>query len=242
VERVAIDSTAVLPSDEDTFAGFLLVNKVTYDLGPRIDSFAVSRVFFADRFRPVRRNQRTIGYHGFNLGPILLNNSPMVRIPHIIRMRLPAVDTVAGFEYIKDLTTTYQPGQVYTWAADSINATGASILSPRELEVLAPAGGALLQRERNLELLWRGEGHLSIIVSAYDPVLQRTRGLLILRPRVNTGRATIDARILSLIPPGRHFVFSFVLTTRRVEEVVRPYRGQVLLQASEVHNVFVTFP
>jgi len=242
VELSAIDSTAILPSDENAFAGLLIVNKVTYDAGTRSDSFAFSKVFFADRIRPIRLNQRTIGFHGFNLGPILLNNSPMIRIPHIIRMKAPFADTVAGFEYVKDLTTTYQPNYTYTWSADSINATGASIVSPGELSVSAPAGGAVLSRERNLELAWRGEGNLSIIISAYDSVLQRTKALLHLRPRVNRGRAVLGARILRLLPPGRKFVFTFVLSNRRLEDVIRPYRGQVLLQASEVHNTFVEFP
>ena len=242
VELSAIDSTAILPSDENAFAGLLIVNKVTYDAGTRVDSFAFSKVFFADRIRPVRRNQRTIGFHGFNLGPILLNNSPMNRIPHIIRMKAPQADTVAGFEYVKDLTTTYQSNQTYTWAADSINATGASIVSPGELRVLAPVGGASLSRDQNLELLWRGEGNISIFISTYDPVLQRTRALLHVRPRVNRGRAVLGVRLLRLLPPGRNFVFTFVLSNKRLEDVFRPYRGQVLLQASEVYNTLVTFP
>jgi len=244
VELTAIDSTAILPSDENTFAGLLVVNKVTYDVddGPRVDSFALSRVFFADILRPVRHNQRTVGFHGFYLGGINLNTLPMIRIPHIIRMRMPPADTVAGFEYIKDLTATYRPNQAYTWAADSINVTGVSIVSPGELRVIAPTGGAVLSRNRSIELLWRGEGSLSIIISAYDPVLRRTRPLLRLRPRVNQGRAVLGVRLLRLLPPGRDFIFTFVLSNRRVEDVLRPYRGQVLLQASEVHNIFVKFP
>lgn len=241
VERTAIDSTALLPSDEDTFAGFLTVNKVTYDFGAGADSFAFSRIFFADRFRPIRRNQRTIGYYGFNLGPILLNDSLMVRIPHVIRLRWLGMDTVAGYEYVKNLSTTYQPNRIYTWRSDSIGAA-VSIVSPPDLSVLAPAGGAVLRRDRNLELLWRGEGHISIIISAYDPVLRRTHALFFLRPRVNRGRAVLDTRILRLIPPGRYFIFSFVLANRRVEDIVRPSAGQVLLQASDVHNVLVAFP
>jgi len=150
-------------------------------------------------------------------------------------------DTVAGFEYIKDVTTTYRPNQAYTWAADSINSAGASIVSPGELRVLAPSGGDTLVRHRDLVLSWQGEGNLSIIISGYDPIAQRTRPLFHLRPRVNRGRAVLGVKILRLLAPGRNFIFTFVLSNRRVEDVLRPYRGQVLLQASEVHNVFVTF-
>jgi hypothetical protein len=48
----------------------------------------------------------------------------------------------------------------------------------------------------------------------------------------------LDARVLALLPPGRHFVFSFIAANRQ-EITVGQYQGKVLVQAAAVYNIYV---
>ena len=78
---------------------------------------------------------------------------------------------------------------------------------------------------------------MSIVISTFDPVTRKTRPLLQLRSRANSGRALLPAKILQQLPQlQRRFVFTFVLANRRE---VATGTGRVLVQAASVVNRFV---
>ena len=246
--RPSIDSSAVLPREHDMFGGMLVVNRVKYDAGVRVDSGAFSRVYFANRNLPVMFMGRIVGFHGIDLGlPPLspaLNGAPMSRVPHRIPLRRIFADSIAlaGFEYFSDLTTTFQANTEFRWTASSGFPGGfdISIRSTDNLEVQSPRGGSLISRNQDLPLRWRGQGDsFTIVISRFDPLTRRVKPLLQLRPRVNRGHAIIPAKILRTLPRERFYVMTFMLANRSRSEVVAGYGERVLVQAASVYNSYV---
>ncbi len=240
----AVDTTAVLPSEQVSYVGQFIVNKVTLDAGPgKVNSFAYSRVVVSDS--TVRYLLRLVGYNGVDLGTVLLNGNAMVKVPHQITVRSVLLrDTVLtrGVEYLADLSRTYQPAALYTWSAPSTS-TGAlsvSIPAPGGLDVLSPKGGGIFSREEDMILGWKGTGgQLQIIVSVFEPVLKRSFPILALRPRVNTGRGLLPAYVLRQFPRGSFYVFTFVLFNRKELVSVQAQSGRALIQAAEVYNSYI---
>lgn len=242
----SVDSSAVLPADNVRFAAFLTVNKLTFDNGVEVRTGAYSRVLFEDRLRPVRFLTRRYGYYGVDLGTVSLNAQPMARIPHRVRILRPLIDTmvIAGVEYLADLSSSYQPRQVYTWSApapDSVNTFSLAITGPDSLTVQSPAGGSVVLSGRDLPIRWTGAGPISIVIGGFDPLTRRTRPLLLLRPRVNSGSLVLPARVMRLLPRDRFrfYAFSFVLANRDEQRVVGRFPGAVLLQAAAVYTTIV---
>lgn len=242
----SVDTTGVTPQDASSFAAFVLISKVQYDAGAagtHTESF--SSVYFADRTTPLQFNGKTIGFFGLDLSPaITINGLPMFRFPH--RVRVPGVlrDTAFGFVYLKDLVGLHQPNSLYTWSIPTASVVGSfstSIMTPDNVQILAPAGGSVLPRNRDLLLRWTGKGDLNVVISVMNPVSKKTRPIMKLHPRFNTGRAIIDQRVLQLLPPERFFVFTFVIANRFERLVVAPYQGMILVQAASVHNSYIEF-
>lgn len=244
-DRPSIDSSAVLPREHDMFGGMLVVNRVKYDAGVRVDSGAFSRVYFANRNLPVMFMGRIVGFHGIDLGmPPTLNGMPMLRVPHRIPLRRIFADSIAlaGFEYFTNLTTTFQANTEYRWTASSGFPGGfdISIRSPDNLVVQSPRGGSLISRNQDFPLRWRGQGDsLTIVISRFDPLTRRVKPLLRLRPRVNRGHAIIPAKILQALPRERFYVMTFMLANRSRSEVIDGYGERVLVQAASVYNSYV---
>lgn len=247
-DRPSIDTSAVLPGEHDLFGGILVVNRVKYDAGVRVDSGAFSRVYFANRTMPVMFMERLVGFHGidFGLPPLspTLNGTPMSRVPHRISVRRIFGDSIvlAGFEYFSDLRTTFQANTEYRWTAvpGVLGGFDISIRSPDDLSVQSPRGGSVISRNQDLALRWRGQGDsLSIIISRVDPFTHRVRPLLRLRPRVNRGHAIIPAKILRALPRERFYVLTFMLANRSRSEVIAGYGERVLVQAASVYNSYV---
>lgn len=240
-----VDSMAVLPGDQLRFAGHIYINKVTYDGPGAFRTHARAGVLFEDRNREVRNQFRRFGYYGIDLGTVNLNGSPMARVPHRVPIRRILGDSIvmAGVEYIADISEEYLPNATYVWsvpAPDSISPFTTSIQTPDELTVQSPAGGSVVSRNRDLPMRWTGRGNLAIIISSYDPSSRRVRPFLHLRPRVNTGRAILNARVLAMLPRDRRFwVFTFVLANRDTSLVVGGFQGGVLIQAASVYNSYV---
>ena len=247
-----IDSVGILPADAATFSGFLLVNSVTYDNGPA-DTNVVKQyaaVYFADRSHPVVDGRgHVLGYYGMNITPtltgskIMVNSLPMVRIPY--RLRLPGVtgDSTCGYLYVRNLAGTHHPNTAFLWnvpAGDQGSVAGftVQITTPEDVHVLAPEGGSVFSRSSPITLRWTGKGELNIVVSVIDPVTKATTALMKLHPKSSTGKAVLDARVLALLPPERHFVFSFIAANRQ-EIAVGQYQGKVLVQAAAVYNIYV---
>jgi hypothetical protein len=239
-----IDSLAVLPGDQLAFGGMFLVNKVKLDAGPgAVDSFAYSRVLVADS--AVRSGARQLGFDGVDLGPMLLNGSLMLKIPHrILERRLSARDTVLfrGVEYVSVLTTTFQPNQQYTWVAapPAYGRIEQSIRTPDDLVVESPAGGSTVPRDKDLVVRWKGgNGKLSIIASRVDPLTKKTFPLLEFRSRANLGKAVIPARLLKQLPKTSYYVLTFILSNRKEFDAPAGFSGRGLVQAASVHNSYI---
>ena len=244
---MSIDTAAVLPKDQMDYRGQFLVTNVVLDAGPgKIDSFAFSRVMVADT--TIRLFSREIGNYGVDINAVLLNQQLMLKVPHRIMVRrLSGGDTTVtrGVEYLANLSGAYVPGTLYTWNAPlaPLGAFNLSILSPQRLVVESPAGGAVLSRDRDLAIKWRGrEGKLQIIVSLYDPSRNRALPILELRPRMEGGTAILPASVLRQFPRGPWFVFSFILANRKIVTITQNPAGGVLVQAASVHNSFITLP
>ncbi|MEK9138271.1 MAG: hypothetical protein AAB393_14190, partial [Bacteroidota bacterium] len=98
IASVSVDSNAVLPKDQQEFAGLLQVVSAKFDGGQGVRSIAFSRVVFEQRSRPVLDSGRITGYSGVDLGFLVtLNGSPMLRIPHRVFKRFSRRDTTVGF-------------------------------------------------------------------------------------------------------------------------------------------------
>ena len=244
--QTSVDTTGVSPLDAARFGALVLIANVEYDggvLGAHTESF--SSVFFADRDKPLIFNGKTLGFFGMDLGlAITINGLPMIRLPHRIPYPGMIRDTVTGYIYAKDLAGVHQPNTVFRWdvpLASAIGAFNVSITTPDNVQVLAPAGGSVLSRNRDLLMRWTGQGNLNVVISVVNPLTKKTRPLMNLHPRLNTGRALIDARILQLLPPERFFVFTFIIANKYERLVVGPYPGLILVQAASVHNSYVEF-
>ncbi len=238
------DSTAILPDEQARFAGRLTVGQVTHDGGTTVRSEVFSRAVFENRDRPVRFLGRVFGYHGMNLGAVLLDGASMNQITHRVRVRRLVGDSLvaAGVEYAADVSP-YQPNHNYAWnvsSPDSIDPFTVSIVSPNEITVQSPAGGTVVRRDRDLLLRWNGSGNLSIVISGFEPVTHRVKPFLHVRPRVNHGSAVLSKRVLQLLPSRfRYYVFTFVLSSRNESTVVGGFQGRVLVQAASMYNSYV---
>ena len=240
----SVDSSAILPGDQLEFRAFFLVNNVTIDAGQAKTSFSYARVFVADS--AMRFMGRTIGYHGVDLGTVRLNGELMLKVPHMVMLkRSPQPDSLlfSGVEYLKDLTGLYEPDHLYQWSVmgPGLGNVSQAIRSPDKLVVHSPAGGSVLSREKDLVLLWTGaRGKLSIIISTFDPWSRRTRPLLELRSRTNSGRALLPAKLLRQLPrTSRYYLFTFILANRNDTIVLQQFTGKVVAQAASIYNSYV---
>jgi hypothetical protein len=239
----SVDSSAVLPDDQVRYDGSCVINSVTWDAGTAVFTTAYSRVFFADSV--VRVVGRKVGVGGMDAGALTLNGALMLKVPHRIPVaRLFGHDStiVRGVEYLMDLTQSYQADHLYSWIVYShlSPVLNVAIDTPEPLSVLSPRGGAVLSRNKNAEILWKGgKGKVSIIVSQYDPLLKRAKPLLELRVKANTGRAVLPVKLLAMLPATRYFVLTFILANRKETPVSQPASGTILVQAASVYNSYV---
>jgi hypothetical protein len=244
IASTPVDSAAILPSEQAVYYGQFLLHSIRLDAGPgKVDSFASSRVFLADSV--VRFLVRQVGFYGIDLGPVLLNGVPLVRIPHritLVSTSLRDTSLIGGVEYRGDLTQSYRSNTQYTWTAplSPFGALSIGIRSPDVLKVLSPAGGSSIPRNQDLLVKWTGgNGSLRIIVSTYDPLTKRSIPVLEFRPRTNTGSGLIPASMLRQFPRGPFFVFTFILSNRLELTAIQGTGGKILVQAASVSNSYV---
>lgn len=244
IASTPVDSAAILPSEQAAYYGQFLLQSVRLDAGPgKVDSFASSRVFLADSV--IRFLVRQVGFYGIDLGPVLLNGVPLVRVPHRITLLSTTVrDTsiIGGVEYRGDFTQSYRPNTQYAWTAplSPFGALSVGIRSPDALKVISPAGGSIIPRNQDLLVKWTGgNGNLRIIVSTYDPLIKRSVPVLEFRPRTNTGSGLIPASMLRQFPRGPFFVFTFILSNRQELAAIKGTVGKILVQAASVSNSYV---
>lgn len=232
----SVDSSAMLPEDQLKFAGLLHTVHVVFDGGQRVIDTAYARALFENRTRPVRLAGRIIGYYGINLGPVRLNSAFLFPILH----RVGRHDSVAGIEYIRDVTALYQPRTVYTWSAapDSIGPIAVSIETPEDINIQSPRGGTIISRDRDLVLSWTGQGNLFFVISAYDLPARKSKPIFQVKVRDGSHRAVLSSKILRLLPPQRMYVFTFAMANKK-EIAPVGFQGRVLVQATSVYNSYV---
>jgi hypothetical protein len=238
----AVDSSGVLPGDQQLYPGYFLINNVKFNAGSGERGFAYSSVFLGDRGRPVQIGTRIFGYFGVAVRTLLLNGAPMLPIPHIVRTRILStqMDTVhAGVEYIRDISSTYLPNTTYTWGIfpfffDSVSV---SINTPDDLAILSPAGGAIYGRDQDFTLRWRGKGNLIVLLSKANLSTGETRPLLSFRPRRDQDYAIIRAKLLRSLSPGA-YALTFILANRQEIPTDRIHPGKILVQAASVYTTY----
>jgi hypothetical protein len=233
----AIDTSALLPLDQIDFSGSFLVNHVRHDDGEGVMTFSVSRAIVTDRSRPVQgHGGKVVGYHGFFLGSLFLNDDQMTLRAHLI----PTVDslTVAGSEYGTPPGFMYVPGTTYTWTADTISTAAVSIEAPALISVYAPLGGDIIDRNRDLEIRWSSDGEVNIIISRLGR-FGRRHPTLHIHPLGQTS-AIVPSRVLQLLLPEETYFFTFVRANRKEIEIGRgTLSGTVVVQAASVYNSVV---
>jgi hypothetical protein len=239
----SIDSSAVLPQEQVTYDGLCTVNSVTWDNGSAVRSAAYSRVIVSDSI--ARFLGRRVGVRGRDLGTLLLNGSPMLRIPHLISVRrLLGRDTSIAFgvEYVMDLTRSYQANHQYTWGLSLplLSTLSVSIDSPDSLVITAPRGGAVVPRDQKAVIKWNGggSGKMRIYISRYDSLAKTLVTVLELRVKASAGRVGIPAKVLALLPADRWFILTFVLSNRK-DVAINGGSGTMLVQAASVYNTLV---
>ena len=225
--RASLDSTALLPREQQTYGGFFTVTAVRTDVPNETRQRVIARAVIEDKGRVVVHNGRKM-FWGFLLERMRLNNMPMRVLPRFLG------NISAGFEYVLDLSS-FVPGQQFVFSADSVGAIG--IEAPDVVTVQAPVAGQIVRRESDLALQWSGRGNVQIIISRFV-LSDRIVPMLRIRPRVNAGRAALPRRILRALPPGTYF-FTFVLARRDERQLPGRFGGTLLVQASSVHNVMV---
>ncbi len=248
-----VDSAGVLPTDQTTYAGLFLVNTVKYDNGHGPASVASASAYFGDRNRPLVVNGKIVGYYGIDLmplpiaSPLKIGGFPMIRYPY--KIHIGSRDTTFGYMYRASPTfqALIQPNKRFDWddpAPDTtrLSAFSDTVVTPEDLMVLAPVGGSVLSRTKQLELRWTGKGNLVIVISTFNPVTGKSRPVLQIQPAVNTGTAVIEPRLLQMLPQTRNFVFTFIIANKVDRLLGGLPRDRILVQAASVYNSYVQLP
>jgi hypothetical protein len=242
----AIDSIGVLPTEQTGYSGLFLVNTVKYDNGHGTTAQAYASAYFGDRNRPLIVNGRIVGYYGidlmpFALTPMKIGGIPMIRYPY--KIRIGGRDTTFGYVY-RAAFASLSPRTSFDWDDPvpdpaRLGPFRDSVRTPEDLKVLAPLGGAILSRSKQVDLRWNGSGNLVIVISTHNTVTGKTKPVLQLQPANNTGKAVIDPHVLQLLPQVRNFVFTFIIANRFDRLLGGVPKDRILVQAASVSNIYV---
>ena len=233
IDRAAVDTTALLPRDQQKYNGFVMLSAIKSDWGDGIRSIVLAKVVVENRNQPIIFNRRKI-FYGLPLGTVNVNGDVMV--PRIRRIG----NLSAGFEYLREISN-HAPRKMYRFVLDSLNATSFAIQAPENLTVQVPLGGARVARNRNLDLRWTGQGDLFMIISALRASIageMQSVPLLRVHAKKNTGSAVLRKEFLSQLPPGA-YTLTFVLANREELNTAGRLPAKVLVQASSIYNVVI---
>ena len=164
-----VDSTGVLPTDQTGYSGLFLVNTVKYDNGHGTVALAYASAYFGDRNRPLVANGKIVGYYGINLmpyasvSPLKIGTIEMHQYPY--RIHIGGRDTTFGYMY-RAVFASLQPRTSFDWDDPGpdparLGPFKDSVQTPEDLKVLAPLGGAILSRSKQVDLRWSGSGKSS---------------------------------------------------------------------------------
>jgi hypothetical protein len=236
--RTSVDSSAILPSDEDEFSGQIVLTSMKTQSSAGTRAMVFSKVVLENRSDTVREGNIRRGYRGFHLGTVRLNGDTM-----LVRSR--NISTLgAGFEYVKELTV-FQPKLRYAWTFNSplFGQFETSIDAPEVLQVQSPVGGSIIPRNQDLQLQWAGRGEMTIILSVvkFENTRLIARPIFKVRVKKGEGRAKLSKKVLKALPADvSTYMFTFVLLNREGKASLGRYGGKVLVQASSIHNSIVT--
>lgn len=235
LDRSSVDSTALLPREQDRFAGLITVASVKTDNGAGIESKSFVHAIFENR-----NNSIIIGGRKrFFLLPLGLPRlTSGVNTLFLVMREVRFGNQLLGFEYVREIT--YAPETNYRFEAlgsDSVNAFSVSIDSPDNILVQSPVGGQRIARDNDMNLRWTGRGNLFLIISARTPQ-GKLVPVLNIKPRKNEGRALLTKRILNALPRGS-YVFTFGVSNKNENFMVGRFRGRVLVRGLSIYNVRV---
>lgn len=237
VERQPVDSTGLLPVDGEKFAGFINVTSIKTDLGNGVETRTLARVLFESRQRPFIVDGRKC-FFGLPLGTVIVSSGGAGDLLFVRERRFGLQS--CGFEYVREISN-FVPRGSYRFTAtgsDSVAPFSTTVEAPEQLTVQSPRGGQRIRRDTDLELRWRGDGPLSIILSVVENRNGRNHliPLVNFKPKVNSGHAVVSNRVLRGLPSGT-YVLTFVLKNRNEQLTVGRFQGRVLVQASAIYNV-----
>jgi len=235
----AVDSLGVTPMDRTKYLGLVLLNSVKFDYGVGIQKEANVTIYVGDTKRPFAVGGKVIGYWGLDLGatllrPLTINGVPITRYPY--RLPVPGTnrDTTFGFYFFLDLTSEITPNTPYHWVIPSpatLAAVPDTIITPDDIQVLAPVAGSVLSRSKPLGLHWSPtlvDINIVVGIGWLKPL-----PFMNLHPRENTGSTVIPASLLEGLPPGR-ITLTFIIVHRKTPVAGAPVA--VLVQAASVYN------
>ncbi len=235
IDRGSVDSTALLPREQEKFAGLITVASVKTDNGAGIESKSFVHAVFENR-----NNSIVVGgFKRFFLFPLGL---PRVTVGgntvFLLGREIRFGNQVIGTEYIREIAFTPEASYRFEAAgSDSVSAFSVPIEAPDNILVLSPVGGQRIVRDNDVPLRWTGRGELFLIISARN-ALGRLIPILNIKPRRNEGQALLTKKILNGLPRGT-YIFTFGLSKKNENFMVGRFRGKVLVRGLSVYNVRV---
>ncbi len=235
IDRASVDSTALLPRDQDKFAGLITVASMKSDNGTGIESRSFVHAAFENRTNSIVVG----GLRRFLLLPLGLPRVTVGGNTVFLAMReVRFANQLLGLEYAREVT--YTPGATYRFEAagsDSVSPFTVSIDAPDEIVVQSPVGGQRISRNGDVPLRWTARGDMFLIISARNPQ-GKLIPVLSIKPHANQERALLTKRILSALPPGS-YVFTFGVSNRNENLTLGRFRGKVLVRGISIYNVLV---
>ncbi len=235
IERPSVDSTGLLPREQDKFAGLITVASVKTDNGAGIESKSFVHAVFENRNNSIIAG----GFKRFFLFPlglprVTIGGNTVLLLARDVRFG----NQVIGSEYVREIPFTPEANYQFEAAgSDSVSAFSVSIASPDNILVQSPVGGQRIARENDLPLRWSGRGEIFLIVSART-AQGRLIPILNIKPRKNEGHVLLTKKILNALPRGS-YIFTFGLSKKNENFMVGRFRGRVLVRGVSVYNVRV---
>lgn len=235
IDRASVDSTALLPKDQDRNAGFITLTSTKSDFGSGIESKIAAKVVFENRSRVLVGEGGRKQFFALPLLFARLNGDPL--FPRERRV----LGLSAGFEYVRDAIFIPRNNYRFTGASDSIGTFDITVQAPENLTVQSPVGGMRVPKDKDVELRWTGQGELSFIVSVVRIGVNNQPKLIPLlnvRAKKNFGYARLSKKILNDLPRGV-YILTFVVSNKDERQMLGSFRNRVLIQASSIYNVRV---
>jgi hypothetical protein len=246
MELGAADTTGIGVVANARASAHVMVQGSRFDMPDGVKRLSLARAIFFDRDRPVDLGLRGTCYMTDDVGAVVLNGSPMLKLPKGTRGDLG--DTVLGPQYLilseGPPGFTFEGSTHYTWAgtgAGDIGPFTLDITSPPEIALNAPASGTAFSAGRDLVLRWTGGGsRVYLVISIAGPTRETSPVVLSMKFRVNRGWIVIPQRMLQFLPLEREeFVFTLISDVV-AEKRVDGYPDPVLVQALTTHSILLT--